>query len=184
MNLTTDQRHIQRVLEGDKDAFRHFVRNYQQMGYSIAISMVKNDMDAKDVVQNAFVRVFKSLRSFRQDSKFSTWFYKIVVNESLKQLKKGKLHNQTLSFKDDPNDYGVVFNDAMINLGTEERNIRIDKALGLMKPKEALVLKLHYLNEQKIDEIEKITGFSKSNIKVLLFRARKSFSALFVQNKN
>ena len=71
MNPTADQRHIQRVLEGEKDAFRYFVRNYQDMGYSIAISMVKNDMDAKDVVQNAFLRVFKSLRSFRQDSKFS-----------------------------------------------------------------------------------------------------------------
>lgn len=184
MNRTSDQQHIQRVLDGEKEAFRYFVKNYQEMGYAVAISMVKNDMDAKDVVQNAFVRVFKSLRSFKQDSKFSTWFYKIVINESLKQLKKGKFHNQTLSFKDDPNDYGMVFNDAMTNLGIEERNIRIDKALKLMKPKEALVLKLYYLNEMKINEIEKITGFSKSNIKVLLFRARKTFSALFVQHKN
>lgn len=184
MNSPSDQRHIQRVLDGEKDAFRYFVRNYQEMGYSIAISIVKNDMDAKDVVQNAFIRVFKSLRSFRQDSKFSTWFYKIVVNESLKQIKKGKTNSETVSFKDDPNDYGAIFNGAMNKLEVEDRNIRIDNALNLMKPKEALVLKLHYLYEQRIEEIEKVTGFTKSNIKVLLFRARKSFSALFVQYKN
>lgn len=181
MNTPSDQQHIKRVLDGEKDAFRYFVRNYQQMGYSIAISIVKNDMDAKDAVQNAFIRVFKSLRSFRQDAKFSTWFYKIVVNESLKQIKKGKTNNETVSFKDDPKDHDTAFNDAMNTLEIKDRNIRIDKALKLMKPKEALVLKLHYLNEQRIEEIENTTGFTKSNIKVLLFRARKSFSALFVQ---
>lgn len=183
MNATADQRHIQRVLDGDKDAFRYLVRNYQEMGYSIAISIVKNEIDAKDVVQNAFIRVFKSLRTFREDSKFSTWFYRIVVNESLKHLRKGKLGRETISFKDDSKDYGEVFNAALNNLDVEDRNNRIDKALDLMKPKEALVLKLHYLHERRINEIESITGFSKSNIKVLLFRARKSFSALFVDNK-
>lgn len=184
MSALADQQQIQRVLDGDKDAFRYLVRNYQGMGYSIAISIVKNEIDAKDVVQNAFIRVFKSLHTFRQDSKFSTWLYKIVVNESLKHLRKGKPGMETISFKDDPEDYGAVFNDVMNHLEIEDRNIRIDKTLGLMKPKEALVLKLHYLHEQRIDEIEKITGFSKSNIKVLLFRARKSFSALFIPNKN
>ncbi len=183
MNATADQRHIQRVLDGEKDAFRYLVRNYQEMGYSIAISIVKNEIDAKDVVQNAFIRVFKSLRTFREDSKFSTWFYRIVVNESLKHLRKGKLGGETISFKDDSKDYGEVFNAALNNLDVENRNSRINKALDLMKPKEALVLKLHYLHEQRINEIESITGFSKSNIKVLLFRARKSFSALFVDNK-
>ena len=184
MSSITDHQHIQRVLDGDKSAFRYFVRNYQEMGYSIAISIVKKDEEAKDAVQNAFIRVFKSLRSFRQDAKFSTWFYKIVVNESLKQLKKSKINHETISFRNDPKEYGVVFNEVVNNLEVAERNVRIDKVLRLMKPKEALVLKLHYLNEQRIDEIVKITGFSKSNIKVLLFRARKSFSALFVQYKN
>ena len=107
-----------------------------------------------------------------------------MVNESLKQIKKGKTNSQTVSFKDDPKDYGAVFNSAINKLEFEDRNIRIDKALNLMKSKEALVLKLHYLHEQRIEEIEKITGFTKSNIKVLLLRARKSFSALFVQYKN
>lgn len=184
MSALADEQHIQRILDGEKDAFRYLVRNYQEMGYSIAISIVKNEIEAKDVVQNAFIRVFKSLRNFRQDSKFSTWFYKIVVNESLKHLRKGNLVKDTISFRDDPKDYGSVFNDAINNLETENLNIRIDKALGAMKPKEALVLKLHYLHEQRIGEIEEITGFSKSNIKVLLFRARKSFSALFVHQKN
>lgn len=184
MSSEIEQRHIQRVLNGETNAFRYFVRNYQDMGHSIAISIVKSEMEAKDVVQNAFIRVFKSLRSFRQEAKFSTWFYKIVVNEGLKHLKKNKANRETISFKNDPKEYGVVFNEAINKLEEDERNIRINKVLALMKPKEALVLKLHYLHEQSIEEIEKITGFTKSNTKVLLFRARKTFSALFVTVEN
>ena len=184
MNSELDKIHIANVLSGDRDAFRHFVRSYQEMGYSIALSMVKNESDARDVVQNAFIRAYKSLRSFRQDSKFSTWFYKIVVNESLKYLKKNKRASNTITFKDDTNDYTAVFNEAVKNMDAMDRKMKINKVLNLIRPKEALVLKLHYLHEKPILEIEKITGFTISNVKVLLHRARKSFSALFVQFNN
>lgn len=181
MNHLSDQQHIQRVLNGDVDAFRYFVRNYQEMGFSIAISIVKTKATADDAVQNAFIRAFKSLRSFRSEAKFSTWFYKIVVNESLKLLKKSKINEETIGFENDLQDYESVFNDAIKNFEVADRNYKIDKALERMKPKEALVIKLHYLHELRIEEIENMTGFSRSNIKVLLYRGRKSFAALFIQ---
>jgi len=180
----SDKVHIDKVLSGDKDAFRYFIKTYQEMAYSIAIAMVKNEFNANDVVQNSFIRAYKGLRTYRADAKFSTWFYKIVVNETLKFLKKNKRYKEFITFMDDPMDYISTFNEAVNNFELFDKKMEIKKTMNLMKPKEALLLKLHYLHEEPIVEIEKITGFTKSNIKVLLHRARKSFLALSVQHNN
>ncbi|MDY7395621.1 sigma-70 family RNA polymerase sigma factor [Aureibaculum sp. 2210JD6-5] len=184
MNSESDLVHINKVLSGDKDAFRYFIRTYQEMAFSIAISMVKNEFNANDVVQNSFIRAYKGLRSYRSDAKFSTWLYKIVVNEALKFLKKNKISKEFITFMDDPIDYSSTFNEAVNKFELNDKQMEIKKTLNLMKPNEALLLKLHYLHEESILEIEKITGFTKSNIKVLLHRARKSFLALSVQHNN
>ena len=73
MGSEIDIKHVQRVLAGETDVFRHLVREHQEMAYSIAFSMVKNDVDAKDIVQNSFVRIYKALKSFNGNVNFSTW---------------------------------------------------------------------------------------------------------------
>lgn len=151
------------------------------MAYSIAISVVKDEMEAKDVVQNAFIRVYKCLRSFRHDAKFSSWLYKIVVNEALKHLKKNKNKVLKASPLNESHEYQIIDSDSTKDLEVAERNNRIERVFLQMKPKEALVLKLFYLHEEPINRIIEITGFSKSNVKVLLHRARYSFSILFNQ---
>lgn len=74
--------YIKKVLNGDTEAFRYFVTTYKNLAFSVAISGVKNEFTAADVVQESFVRAFENLKSFRGDSKFSTWFFRIVINES------------------------------------------------------------------------------------------------------
>ena len=182
MNTRSDQVHIEQVCSGDKEAFRYFIKTYQGMAYSIAISMVKNEFSANDVVQNSFIRAYKALRSYRSDAKFSTWLYKIVVNEALKYLKKNKRSQEFITYVDDSYDYSGTFNEAVVLFDASDTKMEIEKTMNLMKPKEALILKLFYLHEESIKEIEKITGFTASNIKVLLHRARKSFLALSVKH--
>jgi RNA polymerase sigma-70 factor (ECF subfamily) len=183
VNPELDHVHIHKVLSGDKEAFRYFTKTYHKMAYSIAISVVKDEDDAKDVVQNSFIRVYKCLRSFRQDAKFSTWLYKIVVNEALKHSSKSKKSKELITSIDDSHQYMASINEAIINFDLNDRNKQIEKVLLRMNSKEALVLKLFYLHEESIVEVENITGFTKGNIKVLLHRARKSFSMLFIQLK-
>lgn len=149
------------------------------MAISIAMSMVKYEPDAKDVVQNAFVQAYKSLRSFKQESKFSTWFYRIVVNESLKFIRKNNKNKSTRLTNENEHLHASISNEAYEKLDLLDKRKEIQKALILMKPKERLILELFYLQEYKLSEIETITGFSTSNIKVLLHRARKSFSSFF-----
>ncbi len=182
MGSELDGKHVSRVLDGETEVFRHLVREHQEMAYSIAFSMVKNDVDTKDIVQNAFIQAYKALKSFKGDAKFSTWLYKIVVNESLQFIRKNKKWGSYTAIEDDHQEYGSAFNDAIVIIDLGEKRAAIQKALEDMKPKEALVLKLHYLHEYALREMEDITGFSKSNIKILLYRARKSFMKIYLEN--
>ena len=83
-----DELYIERVLNGDVDAYRYFVQQYKDMAFSVAVSVLKSEFEAKDTVQESFIIAFRKLKSFKGNSKFSTWFCRIVINEALKQAKK------------------------------------------------------------------------------------------------
>ena len=78
---------VQQVLSGNTSAFGHFVESYQDMAITIAYRICGNMQDAADVVQESFVKAYKNLRSFRADSKFSTWLYRIVYNTAVTSTK-------------------------------------------------------------------------------------------------
>ncbi len=88
--ISMDEIYIKKVCDGDKDSFRYFVKQYKDMAFSIAISIVKDEFLAQEVSQDAFIKAYKALSSFNHKSKFSTWFYRIVVNEAFMNLKKRK----------------------------------------------------------------------------------------------
>ena len=83
--------YIRQIIDGDVARFSWFVETYKDMAFSIACRILGNDQDAEEVVQDAFLQAFRSIRSFKGQSTFSTWLYRIVVNGSLNRLKKKKL---------------------------------------------------------------------------------------------
>ncbi len=176
-----DQIIIKQVLSGDKNVFRYFIKTYQTLVYSVVITIVKNSHDAEEVIQNTFVRAYKALHTFKGDSKFSTWLFKIAVNESLKYIRKSKKNKFQQKVNTQESDYGPSFNEAVAKLNNEDIKAQVQNILKLMKPKEALVLNFNYLHELSIKEIAQSTGFSIPNVKVLLFRARKSFMAIYLK---
>ncbi len=168
-----DKLYIKRVLNGEVDAFRYFVKQYKDKAYNISVSILKNEFEAKDAVQEAFIIAFRKLSSFKAKSDFSAWFFRILVNESLKALKKQK--NVNFASVEDmdglPNE--IAENGSTIE-ELDQQIFFIEKAIERVPPKEALVITLFYLEESSINEISNLTGWSKSHIKVLLFRGRKS----------
>ena len=82
-----EELYLRLVLEGDVSKFSWFIDRYKGMAFSIAYRVVNNKEDAEEVVQDAFLKAFKSLDKFRRDSKFSTWFYRIVVNTALTRVR-------------------------------------------------------------------------------------------------
>ena len=164
-----DDDYIDRVLNGDTESFRYFIRSYQDMAFNLAVSIVKDDQYAEEVVQDAFMKAYNGLKSFKRTAKFRSWFYRIVVNESFQRLKKIKRRHLSLGTEE----LGL--------LSTEPKERRDDYwkeqitvALKLLPPKESLVLNLFYLEENSLKEVSEITGWTVSNIKVLLHRARKN----------
>lgn len=164
--------HIQKVLNGDTQAFRYFIEKYRDMAYSLAMSLVKNGPVAEEVTQDAFLKAYKSLGSFEQRSKFSTWLYKIVTNEGLKRLRK-----KTFKYADDIEELNQIeyteINHSLKELTAQEQRHYINEGLNKLIPNDSLVLRLFYLDERNLNEIEEITGFSNTNIKTILHRARK-----------
>ncbi len=179
MSKNEDDYYIKRVLSGDREAFAFFIDKYQQMAFSIAISITKRENAAKEVVQDAFVQVFKSLKSFKGESLFSTWLHRIVVNEALKFVRRNKKERIEIEFDDATAITFTAENDALSVIEIEEKKEEIKRVLLTLKPKERLVLTLFYLKEFSHAEISESTGFSKNNVKILLYRGRKSFASAF-----
>ena len=166
-----DDSYIQKVLHGDVQAFRYFLTTYKDMAYTLAMSVVKDEFVAQEVVQDAFLKAFVNLQHFNKKSTFRTWFYRIVVNEALKRLKR--LQKEKILYGQEQND-AAVDNSMLLKMQKEEQVKMINTALDKLDPRESLVLRLFYLEEQNIKTLSEVMGLSIANIKVLLFRARKS----------
>jgi RNA polymerase sigma-70 factor (ECF subfamily) len=81
---------VARTKKGDVAAFEELINGYEKKAYNIAYRMMSNEEDAKDMAQEAFIKIYKSIKGFREESSFSTWLYRIVTNTCLDELRKRK----------------------------------------------------------------------------------------------
>jgi RNA polymerase sigma-70 factor (ECF subfamily) len=165
-----DEVYIRKILDGDRGAFKFIISKYKDMAYSIAMSVIRNEYDAEEIIQTSFVNAFNNLHSFRRNSKFSTWFYRIVINESFKL--SGKRKTEFIVFNETLPDISNDTLNPLLKLEEDDQKYIINEALKHLPPKECLSLRLYYLEQNSIDEIREITGWSVSDIKVTLHRAR------------
>ncbi|MDF7820521.1 sigma-70 family RNA polymerase sigma factor [Runella sp. MFBS21] len=168
---------IAKIKAGDTLACRMLVEKHKDVSFSLACSILKDEHLAHDALQEAFLRVFTNLRHFRFESSFSTWLYRIVVNTSYTLRDKSKKEY----FEEIDSTTQETAQDATSGwevLLSNERKIYIQRALAMLKAEEALVLRLFYLCDLGISDIEEITELSQTNIKVLLHRGRKNMFIL------
>ena len=159
--------------QNDENAFRKIVECYQFMIYSLAFRMLCNEEEAKDIVQETFIKVWVNLASYNPDKKFSTWIYAISTNLCLDKLKSSKhiYHSTTI----DEKLYHLISNEdieqAIINSELGEIILRLTNELT---PKQKIIFTLRYLEELEIDEIIQITGMTSAKIKSNLYLARQT----------
>jgi len=173
MTQPKDQIYIAKVLDGDTSAFSYLVERHKDMAYTVALKVVRDSQDAEEVTQDSFVKAFQQLRTFQGKSKFSTWLYTIVYRTAISKTRKKKI---AVTGLDDyvVNNYATDVSDAHLQgMQQEERQKYIKAAIENLPEIDALLVTLFYVNDNTLDEIEKITGYTKTNIKVRLFRARK-----------
>lgn len=173
--MTDQNEHIiiKNVVAGNAQAYAVLVNRYKNMAVLLAYNIVLNQEDAEEIAQDAFVKAYNSLHSFNEDSRFSTWLYRIVVNTALnkKKLKKHYAAEITESLSEElPSGFNDIFADQI----TSDHRKQIQLALKSINDNERLCLTLYYLNELSIQEISGLTSITTSNIKVLLYRGRKN----------
>jgi RNA polymerase sigma factor (sigma-70 family) len=164
---------IEEVLQGKPNAFSIIVDRHKNKVFNLAFRICGNREEAEEIAQDSFLKVYRSLKSFKMKSSFSTWLYRIVYNASVSQVRLKK--KGVLSLEDFPADSVDFIGN---NISEEEaekeyRNSLINFALQKISEEERGLISLYYYQELSTEEMSDITGISKSNIKVKLFRARQ-----------
>lgn len=176
MNYKGDKYYIGQVLEGKINAFTDIVERHKDHAFNLALRICGNREEAEEIAQDAFMKAFRSLNSFRMKSSFSTWLYRIVYNTSVSLVRTRKKGILSLEeFPADASDF-IGNNTSEEEAETEYRNSLVSFALQKLNEDERAIITLFYYEEMNTDEIAEITGLGKSNIKVRLFRARQKMS--------
>jgi RNA polymerase sigma-70 factor, ECF subfamily len=160
---------ITKSKSGDLNAFTTLVEKTQQYAYALALRMLCHHEDANDVVQESFIRVWKHLPKYKSKIKFTTWLYKIVTNLCLDQLKSRKRRGRIFVEEE------KIHQIAQENECPFERSeaiLQIERLSEQLTPKQKTVFVLRDLQDLEMDEIAKITGFTKNVIKSNLYLAR------------
>ena len=165
MNYQEDNFYIKKVLKGNLASCAILVEKHKSLAFTLALRISKNREDAEEIAQDAFLKAYNSLDTFKQESKFSTWLFKIVYNTALSRFRKKQLDSMSMEETLVSETYQEVDDDSLKVLHHKERKKIISEALTKLKDDESVVMTLFYLSENNTKEIEEITGFTKSNIK-------------------
>lgn len=171
MPLKSDISIIKQVLNGDKEAFALLVDNYKDMIFTLCLNLLKNREQAEEVAQDVFVKAFSNLGKFKQKSKFSTWIYRIAYNECISHLRKKS--PLLLNIEEFYQRQEYTESEDLYELTKEKRQGHLIKALSELPEDDRSIVMFHYFDDLSIVEIAEITGLSKSNVKIKLFRTRK-----------
>ena len=164
---TLDRELLQKIREGDNEAFPELYNKYADYALRVAMAVTRNKMSAADAVQEAFIRVYKNMQTFDLDKAFEPWFYRILINECSRIL--GKNSNMTLI--DD-------FIENNIESSSEDKyNFEeyetLYKAIESLEDNNKIPIILKYLRGFKESEIAEILGININTIKSRLFKGRR-----------
>jgi RNA polymerase sigma-70 factor (ECF subfamily) len=176
-NGISDNIYIQKILKGDTNAYTVLVNKYKRMVFTVSIKILRNAEDAEESSQDSFLKAYTYLNEYNGKASFSTWLYRIAYTSAISKLRSRKTDIRFEPIDDDyiENEKPDLVSDALNLLESEEQKKYIDMALSKMDENESLVLNLFYLDGCSVSEISEITGLSRSNVKVILFRSRKKF---------
>ena len=171
---------IDRAKNGDREAFRELVERHQRRAFAIALGVVRDEQDAREVVQEAFLRVHRGLASFHGGSSFFTWLYRIVTNLSIDLMRKPARResglDETREFPDTQDIPLLSRIDGANPIDVVRRNeisAAIQDALDALPPYHRGVIVMRELQGMSYEEMAKAMGVSKGTIMSRLFHARQ-----------
>ncbi|MBD3289320.1 sigma-70 family RNA polymerase sigma factor [candidate division KSB1 bacterium] len=170
---------IRKALAGDQRAFTEILNRYRASIYNLIYKMVHNKEETEDLVQEAFIKAFSSLSTFNEEYAFSTWLYKIAINNSIDHFRKKKLKTYSMDTpiesKDGPiqrefSDSSYLPDDPLLN---KEKNKLIEEAIAKLPEKYRVSIILRHREEKSYEEIAQILDIPLGTVKARIFRARE-----------
>ena len=175
---------VKRVLAGETRAYEDLVRRHQQRIYATVYHMTSNHEDATDLTQETFVKAYQALGSFKGDSSFYTWVYRIAVNKTLNYLKQRKqrtfmsLNDLDVQVENDPELVALVHDKTpRRDAGLNEIQQRLNAALLKLSDTHRMVVTLHDIQGLPHEEIARIMGSNVGTVRSRLFYARQQLQA-------
>lgn len=170
---------IERAVKGDQKAYAEILREYRGPIYSLIYRMVRNREEAEDLVQEAFVKAFSSLSSFNANYAFSTWLYKIAINNCIDYLRRKKLKTYSMDkpIRSQDGELSREFPDVSMSpdraLLAKERSTLIEHAIDDLPEKYRIVIILRHSEERSYEEIADLLSIPLGTVKARIFRARE-----------
>jgi RNA polymerase sigma-70 factor (ECF subfamily) len=180
---------IQKILNGEKDAFSQIVNKYQNALYGIVFKMINNRDEVDDIVQETFIKAFSSIKSFDERYSFATWLFKIGTNNCIDHLRKRKINsvsiNSTISNEDGENDFKLpdLTYEADRNIIEEQRKKLIEDAINSLPEKYAVVIRMRHQEDKTYEQISKELNMPVGTVKAHIFRAREMLNKYLKDKK-
>ncbi len=178
----TERRLVEAAQGGDQGAFSELVRLYDRSVLRIALRILRSPEDARDAYQEAFLKVYRKLDSFRFQCRFHTWLYRIATNVCLDHLRRRKARPEFTALEGDDSPRRSPLQTAADSrpssspdrvMGSGEISSRIDAALDRLSDRERLVFTLRHYEGMRLREIGEASSMSEDSVKQCLFRATK-----------
>jgi RNA polymerase sigma-70 factor (ECF subfamily) len=169
----SDNELIEQTLGGNQAAYADLIKRHQRFVFTLAMRFAKSREDAEEIAQDCFVKAYRSLSGFQQQSKFSTWLYSIVYTTAMTFLRKKRVDTTSM---DDENVYLQVEERGSFENNLAEKKSRsfyVNQAISQLLPDDATIITLFYNGEQSLEEIAETLGMEANTVKVKLFRARQ-----------
>jgi RNA polymerase sigma-70 factor, ECF subfamily len=179
--LLSDSALISRIVSGDTCAFELVMRRYNRALYRTARSIVKDDAEAEDTLQDAYMQAYQSLARFRSESRLLTWLTRIVVNEAVARLRKSARRAEVISL-DGGMDYEQPAAEAAMSLGQSEspdsaamraetRRL-LERKIDELPEAFRTVFVLRALEEMTVEEVSAVLGIPEATVRTRYFRSR------------
>lgn len=189
MTEVSEKKIIEKVLGGDANAFEELVLRYEKTVYNLALRMVGDRDDAFDMTQEAFIKAYGSLSSFRGDSKFSVWIYRITTNVCLDFLRsKSRKQQVSLTVSDDDEDAQLDIPDP--SSAPEQQLMQkmsmqsVEEGLKTLPDKQRQILVMRELGGMSYAEIGAALSLEEGTVKSRIFRARKRLCTFLLDSGN
>lgn len=171
---------IQGLRNGDESAFRYLVDTYQDRVFNTAIGIVQNAEDAEDVAQEVFIQVYRSIHSFKGESKLSTWLYRIATTRALDLLRSRKSKKRfgfvqrLFGEGNEPIYDPPEFNHPGVELDKKENAARLFRAIAQLPENQKIAFTLHKVEDLSYQEISEVMQTSVPAVESLMHRAKQN----------